>query len=57
MDIAAMSMGMAQAKVAQQVAVSVTKKVMDVAEVQMQGVIDMMQGASPSFGHGLDIRV
>lgn len=33
------------------------KKGMDAAEVQMQGLIDMMNQASPvSFGHSLDIR-
>lgn len=57
MDIAAMSMGMAQSNLMQQVSVSVTKKAMDQAEVQMQGIIDMMQGATASFGHQLDIKV
>lgn len=57
MDIPALSMNMSQNKVMQQAAISITKKTMDVAEVQMQGLIDMMQGANPSFGHQLDIRV
>lgn len=57
MDIAAMSMQMAQANLMQQVSTSVTKKAMDIAEVQMQGIVDMMQGQTPSFGHSLDIRV
>lgn len=57
MDIAAMSMGMAQANLAQQVSVSVTKKAMDLAEVQMDGLVDMMRDMTPSFGHSLDIRV
>ncbi|MGD9559404.1 MAG: YjfB family protein [Oscillospiraceae bacterium] len=56
MDIAAMSMALSQAKVAQQASVSVTKKAMDLAEVQMQGIVDMMQQAAPAFGHQLDIR-
>lgn len=55
MDIAAMSMAMSQSKVMQQASLSVTKKAMDVAEVQMQGIVDMMKGASPSFGR-MDIR-
>lgn len=56
MDIAAMSSAMAQSNLMLQVSVSVTSKAMDVAEVQMQGLIDMMQAASPpSFGHRLDI--
>lgn len=57
MDIAAMSMAFSQAKVMQQASISVTKKAMDFAETQMQGIVDMMQGASASFGHSLDIRV
>ncbi len=54
-----MSMAMSQAQVMQQANVSVTKKAMDMAEVQMQGIVDMMQSASPpaSFGQRMDIRV
>lgn len=58
MDIAAMSMGFAQSNVALQASMSVTKKTMDVAETQMQGIVEMMQAVTPpSFGHTLDIRV
>ena len=58
MDIAAMSMALSQVQVQQQASVSVTKKAMDMSEAQMQGIVDMMQSASPaSFGHQLDIRV
>ncbi len=57
MDIASLSMALSQANVMQQVSISVTKNAMDVAEVQTQGLIDMMQQASPpSFGHQMDIR-
>ncbi len=52
-----MSIGLAQAKAVQQASISVTKKAMDVAEQQMQGVVDMMQSVPPSFGQQLDIRV
>ncbi len=59
MDIAAMSMAMSQTQVMQQASLAVTKKAMDMTEVQMQGIVDMMQSASPaaSFGQRLDIRV
>lgn len=57
MDIAGVSMALAQVKASSQASVSVTKKAMDTAEVQMQALLQMMQGASPSFGHQLDIRV
>lgn len=55
MDIAMQSVSMAQAQLMQQVSTSVTKKVMDVQEVQLGGILQMMQGV-PSFGHTLDIR-
>uniref|UniRef100_S0DDT2 Motility protein n=1 Tax=termite gut metagenome TaxID=433724 RepID=S0DDT2_9ZZZZ len=57
LDIAALSMSLSAGKAMQQVSVSLTKKAMDFAEVQMQGVVDMMQQAAPAFGHQLDIRV
>lgn len=57
MDIAALSTGLSQAKVMQQASMMMTKKTMDLAEVQMQGLVDMMQAAAPSFGHSLDIKV
>lgn len=55
MDIASMSMALSQAKVMQQVSLSMQKNAMNVVETQMQGVVEMMQ-ATPSFGHALDIR-
>lgn len=58
MDIAAFSMAMSSANVMQQASIAVTKKAMDTSEIQMQGIVDMMQASSPtSFGHKLDIRV
>ena len=57
MDIAAMSMALSQMQVQQQASISVSKKAMDMAEVQMQGIVDMMRSAAPpSFGQRLDIR-
>lgn len=58
MDIAAMSVAMAQTNVMQQAQVATMKNAMDVAQTQMQGVVDMMEKATaPSFGHNFDIRV
>lgn len=57
MDIAAASIALSGANVMQQASLAVAKNAMDVAERQMQGLVDMMQTASPpSFGHRLDIR-
>ncbi len=55
-SIASMAMSMSQNKVMQQASIAVTKKIMDQTEVQMQGIVDMMQQAAPAFGHQLDIR-
>lgn len=47
MDIAAVSMAYAQFELQQQASVSIAKKSMDVAEAQMQGLIEMLQVAAP----------
>lgn len=47
MDIAAISMAHAQFELQQSVAVSNMSKAMDVAEMQMQGMIEMLQTAVP----------
>lgn len=47
MDIAAISMSHAQFELQQSVAVSSMSKAMDVAEMQMQGMIEMLQSAVP----------
>lgn len=57
MDIPALSMGLAQMKVSVPVSMSVTKKAMDTAEVQMAGMLKMMDGIKAAFGQRLDIRV
>lgn len=56
MDIASLSMALSQAKAMQQVSLSMQKKSMDVVETQMQGVVEMMQAATPASGHRMDIR-
>lgn len=48
MDIAAISMAHAQFELQQSVAVSNMSKAMDVAEMQMQGMIEMLQTAVPA---------
>lgn len=56
MDIAALSTGMASSKLMQAASLLVTKQAMNVATQQMQGMVEMMQTAAPSFGHQLDVR-
>ena len=65
MDIAAMSMSLAQFKVQQQVSVSVAKKAMDAAEIQMEGIVEMIDdiapapqvSASATSGQIIDVKV
>lgn len=52
MDIAALSMVMAQSQVQQQASISVMKKAMDNTETQMNGLLEMM---APNE-HMLDVR-
>lgn len=58
MDLAAvgaMSIDMHMAQTMNQVALSTTKKAMDMAEVEGNALIEMMNQANPvSFGHTLD---
>ncbi len=58
MDIAALSISMKQASLAQQVSIAVTKKVMDTAEVNAQALTKMMeQSVNPNLGKNVDISV
>lgn len=58
MDIAAMSVILAQGQVAQQASVQIAAKVMDMAEVQGAELIKMMeQSVTPDIGRSIDINV
>lgn len=57
MGIAALATGMKMQSVSLQVSMSATKRAMNVVEQQMQGFVEMMQTATPSFGHALDMKV
>ncbi len=57
MDIAGISMAMAQQRTGQAVGIAITKKAMDAQETEAQNLVAMMLSAAPSFGHGMDIRV
>lgn len=62
MDIAAMSVGLSQAKVAQQVNLSVMKMAMNSEENKMVEIVKMIDGANsaksvnPDLGRHLDVR-
>lgn len=58
MDIAALSMGLSQMKVAQQASVSVMKMAMETSEVQMDNMMQVMeQSVQPHVGASIDIKL
>ncbi|MBM7540041.1 MULTISPECIES: YjfB family protein [Amphibacillus] len=57
MDIARLSTAMSQANVQQQVSLSVMSKTMDQAEMQGDGLIEMMEKSThPYLGQSIDMQ-
>ena len=57
MDIAALSMGLSQMKLANEVSVSVMKLAMDTGQSQMDDMVKVMeQSVNPNLGGNLDIK-
>lgn len=56
MDIAALSMGMNQASLAQSVSIAVTKKVMDTAQENSIQMLKMLEAPHPTLGHSIDLK-
>ena len=55
MDIAALSMGLSQMKLANEVGTSVLKMAMDTSKVQVKGLTQMMeQSVNPHIGGSID---
>lgn len=62
MDIAALSIGLSQMKVAQEVGVSVLKMAMDTSKIQVAEMLEvntkaMEQSINPKLGGNIDIRL
>jgi len=65
MDIAALSMGLSQMKIAQQVSISAMKMAMDVAEAQAANLVKVLESnakmmelsVQPHLGANLDITL
>lgn len=58
MDIAALSMGLSQMKLANEVGTSVLKMAMDIAQPQMEGITQMMElSVNPHVGSNLDLKL
>lgn len=58
MDIAALSMAMSQVNIQQQVGVSLTKDILENAEMQSGKLLQMMeQSVNPNLGGSIDIKL
>lgn len=58
MDIAALSTGLSQMKLAQEVSVAVASKAMDISETASQTMIDTLErSVQPHVGNTIDIRL
>ncbi|MEG0020485.1 MAG: YjfB family protein [Oscillospiraceae bacterium] len=56
MDIAAMSIGLNQAKLMQSVSLAMTKKVMNMQQQQGQQLVEAMAKATPPSDRIIDVR-
>lgn len=58
MDVAALSMGISNMKLANEVGTAVLKNAMDTAETQADGITKMMeQSVNPHIGQSIDIKL
>ena len=58
MDIAALSMGLSQMRLANEVGASVLKMAMDSGEASMDGMVKIMeQSVNPHIGGSIDIKL
>ncbi len=57
MDVAAASISMKSAQTMQAVSIRMASKVMDLQKQTGQQLVEMMQSATPNFGHKLNIRI
>lgn len=57
MDIAALSIGMNQASLSQNVSIALTKKAMDSAEQNSIQLLKMLEVPHPTLGNSVDISV
>jgi len=56
MDITAMSISLNQGKVQNAVSLALMKKVMTTSNVNMDGMIKMMEAVDPNLGNSLDVK-
>lgn len=56
MDIGAMSIALNQGKVQNAVSLALMKKVMTTSNVNMDGMIKMIEAVDPNLGNSLDVK-
>ncbi|MGG3797639.1 YjfB family protein [Metabacillus fastidiosus] len=56
MDIAALSIGMNQASLSQNISIALVKKVMTTAEQNSDGLIKMLEASHPTLGKTIDLK-
>jgi hypothetical protein len=56
MDIAAVSIGMNQTALQQNVSIALTKKVMDTEQQSANQMIQMLQAPHPTLGNTIDLK-
>ncbi|MCP3760920.1 YjfB family protein [Domibacillus sp. A3M-37] len=56
MDIAALSMGMSQASLGQNIGLALTKKTMDMAQQNANQMVQMLQAPHPTLGNSIDVK-
>ncbi|MFT4417183.1 YjfB family protein [Fredinandcohnia humi] len=56
MDIAALSIGMNQASLAQNVGIALSKKVMETAEQNNNQLLKMLEAPHPHLGKSIDLK-
>ncbi|CAI9395140.1 YjfB family protein [Niallia sp. Sow4_A1] len=57
MDIAALSIGMNQARLSQNVGIALTKKAMNTAEQNSDQLLKMLEAPHPTLGKSVDMSV
>ncbi|MFB6465559.1 YjfB family protein [Cytobacillus sp. Hz8] len=56
MDIAALSIGMSQASLGQDVSLALMKNIMNTAQQNSDQMIKMIEAPHPTLGHSIDLK-
>lgn len=56
MDIAALSIGLSQASLSQNVGIALAKTVMDTSQQNAGEMLEMIQAPHPDLGHTMDLK-